>query len=382
MPEQIYRDFIEVVKAQSVLGNEKADKGISIVYSPLNGTGFEPVLCVLKESGYDHITVVKEQADPDVDFSTCPFPNPEKIEAMSLSIEYAKKENADLVLATDPDCDRAGIAVNDGKGEYVLLSGNETGILLLDYICNRRIANGTMPEYPVTIKTIVTTEMGQRIAAHYGVETINVLTGFKFVGEQIGYLEAAGRVEDYIFGYEESCGYLSGTYIRDKDGVGAALLLCEMAAFYAHQGISLWEKLNRLYQKFGYCLNTLHTYEFSEVEGNVRMERIMDSFRKGLFSFDEIKTKKIIDYSIGLYGLPKSNVLKLLLERNCSLVIRSSGTEPKLKIYISVYGKNRNEAKNLEERIAKAFTQLLSDMLSSNTLIKWEIGGIGTEKDD
>lgn len=354
IPEQVYTDFIEAVKKQSVLGNAEADKKIPIVYTPLNGTGCRPVLRVLGESGYCNITIVKEQQERDEDFSTCPYPNPEIRESMVLGIEYARREDAALVLATDPDCDRAGVAVKDEKGNYILLSGNETGILLLDYICSRRIANGTMPEYPVAIKTIVTTEMGQRIAAHYGVETINVLTGFKFIGEQVGWLEMKGQAEDFIFGYEESCGYLSGTYVRDKDGVGAALMICEMAAFYAHQGISLWERLDELYQMFGYCLNTLHTYGFEEPE---RMERLIDDICKRAHSFGGMEIQKMVDYRSGFEGMPKSNVVKFLLERDGSVIIRPSGTEAKLKVYVSVCGKDREEARIEEQQVVTDLEQ-------------------------
>ena len=209
--EQIYTDFTEEVKKQSLLGDaDEIDKNVAIVYSPLNGTGLKPVTRALKESGFTNITLVEEQKLPDGNFPTCPYPNPEIKEAMALGMEYAKKNNADLLLATDPDCDRVGIAVKDKNGEYVLLSGNQTGCLLLDYICSRRIENKTMPANPVMVKTIVTTDLGQRIAEHYGVSTVNVLTGFKFIGEHIGCLEKAGHADSYIFGFEESYGYLSG----------------------------------------------------------------------------------------------------------------------------------------------------------------------------
>lgn len=240
--EEVYTAFVEAVKKESVLGDTQVNKDVAIVYSPLNGTGLKPVIRTLKESGYTNITVVKEQEQPDGTFPTCPYPNPEVRQAMELGIEYAKKNNADLLLATDPDCDRVGIAVKNTQGEYVLLSGNETGMLLLDYICSRRTQMKTMPEDPVTVKTIVTIDMAERIAAKYGVKTINVLTGFKFIGEQIGFLEKQGKEDSYIFGMEESYGYLSGSYVRDKDGVNAAFLICEMFTYYASQGIGLFGK--------------------------------------------------------------------------------------------------------------------------------------------
>lgn len=226
---EVLTAFIEEVKGQSVLFGEKVDKNVAIVYSPLNGTGLVPVTRTLAEMGYSNVTVVEEQRLPDGNFPTCPYPNPEIKEAMSLGMEYAKKYNADLLLATDPDCDRVGIAVKSAHGDYVLLSGNETGLLLLDYICSQRIKHGKMPADPVMVKTIVTMDLGERIASNYGVRTIDVLTGFKFIGEQIGMLEKAGKADSYIFGFEESYGYLSGSYVRDKDGVNAAYLICEMS---------------------------------------------------------------------------------------------------------------------------------------------------------
>ena len=335
--EQVYTDFVEEVKKQSVLlAGDKIDKNVAIVYSPLHGTGLKPVLRTLKEMGYTNITVVKEQEEPDGNFTTCPYPNPEIKEAMTLGMEYAKKYNADLLLATDPDCDRVGIAVKTPKGDYKLLSGNETGMLLLDYICQKRMENGTMPQDPVFIKTIVTIDMAERIAANYGVRTVNVLTGFKFIGEQIGLLEKHGKEDSYIFGMEESYGYLSGGYVRDKDAVDGAFLICEMFAYYKTHGISLINKLDELYKKYGYCLNTLHFYEFEGSAGFAKMQGIMKDFRGNIKTIGGRKVEKVLDYAEGLDGLPKSDVLKFLLEGNCSVVVRPSGTEPKLKTYLSV----------------------------------------------
>lgn len=352
IPDEVLTAFIAAVKNQSVLFGEEVNKDLSIVYSPLNGTGLVPVTRILKEMGYTNVTVVKEQELPDGNFPTCPFPNPEIKEAMSLGMEYAKKYNADLFLATDPDCDRVGIAVRDTKGEYILLSGNEVGLLLLDFICSQRIKHGKMPSHPVMVKTIVTMDTGERIAAHYGVETRNVLTGFKFIGEQIGLLEKAGEVDRYIFGFEESYGYLSGSYVRDKDGVNAAYLICEMFSYYKTKGICLLDKLDELYREYGYCLNTLHSYVFDGAAGFAKMQEIMKNFRKGIEAIGGKKVLKVLDYSEGLDGLPKSDVLKYFLEDNCSLVIRPSGTEPKLKTYISVSAENKELAKVIEEKIA------------------------------
>lgn len=353
IPEEVYTSFVEEVKGQSVLFGEEVNKDVAIVYSPLNGAGLKPVMRTLNEMGYTNITVVKEQEQPDGNFPTCPYPNPEIKEAMALGMEYARKHNADLLLATDPDCDRVGIAVKDDKGEYVLLSGNETGLLLLDYICSQRIKHNRMPVDPVMVKTVVTMDMGERIAASYGVRTINVLTGFKFIGEQIGLLEKQGKADSYIFGFEESYGYLTGSYVRDKDGVNGAYMICEMFSYYATQGISLLEKLNGLYEKYGYCLNTLHSYEFEGSAGFAKMQGIMAKFREGLEEIGGKKVLKTLDYKQGLDGLPKSDVLKFLLEDNCSVVVRPSGTEPKLKAYLSVSAKNHEQANAAEIRMAE-----------------------------
>lgn len=355
--EQICTDFISEVKKQSVLGNERVSKDLSIVYSPLNGTGLEPVLRILQESGYDNVTVVEEQRLPDGNFPTCPYPNPEEKEAMTLGLAYAKERGADLLLATDPDCDRVGIAVKNHEGSYVLLSGNETGMLLLDYICSRRIALGTMPKDPVAVKTIVTTRLGERIAAHYGVRIVNVLTGFKYIGEQIGMLEKEGRADSFIFGFEESYGYLSGSYVRDKDAVVASFLICEMAAFYKTRGVSLWDRLRQLYEQYGYCLNTLHSYQFQGMEGFARMKDIMQKLRGGLKSVGSRKVVELRDYSKGLAGLPKSNVLEYVLEDDCVLIVRPSGTEPKLKVYFGICAENAQTAGKVEAQLLEALEQ-------------------------
>lgn len=370
--EDTVTSFIEAVKGQSMLtkSEENVDKNISIVYSPLNGTGLKPVLRTLKESGFTNITVVKEQEQPDGHFPTCPYPNPEIREAMALGMEYAKKCSADLLLATDPDCDRVGIAVPNREGEYVLLSGNETGLLLLNYICSMRQAAGTMPEYPVFVKTIVTMDMAARIAADYGVKTVDVLTGFKFIGDQIARLEAEGRENDYILGFEESYGYLSGSYVRDKDAVDGAFLICEMAAYYRSKGMGLLEVLEGLYEKYGFCLNTLHSYEFEGMEGFEKMKGIMNRLHTMASRIAEgeavciggRKTEAVEDYLSGtisradkttepIAGLPSSDVLKFRLAGNASVVVRPSGTEPKLKLYISVSAEDKAKAQAEEEKI-------------------------------
>ena len=351
VPEETYTAFVENVKAQSVLFGEEVNKDTAIAYSPLNGAGRWPVLRTLSEMGYTNVTVVAEQAEPDGNFPTCPYPNPEIREAMELGLRYARENNADLLLATDPDCDRVGIAVKNEEGAYVLLSGNETGILLLDYICSQRVKHGKMPEKPVMVKTIVTMDLAERIAARYGLETRNVLTGFKFIGEQIGLLENQGQKERYVFGFEESYGYLTGTYVRDKDGVGGAYMICEMFSYYATRGIRLTDKLQELYKEYGYCRNTLHSFQFEGSAGFAKMQRIMALFRQGIQSFGGLRVEKVLDYSLGLDGLPKSDVLKFLLEGGCSLVVRPSGTEPKLKLYLSVTAEDAQAAAAIETSI-------------------------------
>ena len=354
IPEEVYTAFVEEVKKQSVAGDAPIDKNVAIVYTPLNGAGLKPVLRTLQETGYTNITVVKEQEQPDGNFPTCPYPNPEIHEAMALGMEYAAKYNADLLLATDPDSDRVGIAVKDKEGDYQLLSGNQTGMLLTDYICARRTENGTMPKEPVVIKTIVTTDMVEQIASRYGVRTVNVLTGFKYIGEQIGLLEKQGKADSYIFGFEESYGYLSGSYVRDKDAVDAAFLICEMFCYYKTRGISLLEKLYELYKIHGYCLNTLYSYQFEGAAGFTKMKEIMKDFQTaGISSFGGRKVETLLDYNTGIDGLPKENVLKFLLEDHGSVVVRPSGTEPKLKTYITVSAQDKAAAEVIEKKIVE-----------------------------
>lgn len=377
--------YMEAVKQQSLLLKGNAGdryKELSIVYTPLNGTGLKPVVHVLKESGFKNVFVVPEQKMPDGQFATCPEPNPEESKALELGIQYARKFSADIVIATDPDCDRVGIAVPDGNNSYIKLSGNETGVLLLDFICKRRIEDGTMPKNPVFMKSVVTTDLAERIADRYGVRTINLLTGFKYIGEQIGILERNECENDFIFGFEESYGYLSGGYVRDKDGVGAAFLICEMVAYYKKRGRTLLEVLEGIYQEYGYYLNTLHTYKFEGVEGVGRIESIMRNVRdfsttitvnfkevanyKDLREMKDSKFSLMQDYLIQCSGektrelkasikIPKTNMIKFRFEERCSIIVRPSGTEPKLKVYICVGAIDHNEACAIETKIIDIF---------------------------
>ena len=330
--DDVLTEFIERVKKESVLGNEKADRSANIVYTPLNGTGLVPVTRILKETGFENVTIVKEQELPDGHFPTCPYPNPEIKEALELGLEYARKNSADILIATDPDCDRVGIAVRNKEGDFSLLTGNEVGFLLLDFIASMRIKNGTMPKEPVFVKTIVTSDLAEKIADHYGIKTVNVLTGFKYIGEQIGLLEKRGAENDYILGFEESYGYLTGSYVRDKDAVDGVFMIAEMFAYYRAKGVSLLDKLQEIYDNYGHYVSTLESFAFEGQEGFLKMKQIMDDYRNA----SDVEGKKIVskkDYSLGIDGLPKSNVLKFAFEDGSTMVVRPSGTEPKLKIY-------------------------------------------------
>ena len=357
IPDAVLDEYINAVKQQSVLFGDEINRDLAIVYSPLNGTGLKPVTRVLEESGFTHITVVEEQRYPDGHFPTCPYPNPEIREAMELGLEYCRKTGADLLLATEPDADRCGIAVKDGA-DYRLLTGNEVGLLLLDYICSQRIKHHRMPGNPILVKTIVTMDLAEKIAEHYGTRTVNVLTGFKFIGEVIGRLEKEGKADSYVFGFEESYGYLTGTYVRDKDAVNAAFMICEMFAYYRTRGISLIQKLKEIYEQYGYCLNTLHSCEFDGSAGMQKMQRIMEEFHKGLKQIDQYDVLRTLDYTKGIDGLPLSDVLKFYTE-NGSIVIRPSGTEPKLKVYISVTAKDQQTAEAEENKIWSCLKQMI-----------------------
>ena len=357
--EDAVSEYIRCVKQQSLLGGEKVNQNASIVYSPLNGTGLNPVLRTLRECGYTNISIVKEQEKPDGRFPTCPYPNPEIREAMALGMETAEREGADLLIATDPDCDRVGIAVKDRKGEFTLLTGNQVGVLLLDYICARRIELGTMPDRPVVVKTIVTTEMARQVAQGYGVETVDVLTGFKYIGETIAALENAGEENRYLFGFEESYGYLSGTYVRDKDAVVASMLICEMFCRYRDKGVSLLDRLEQLYEKYGYCLNKVLSYAFSGSSAAEDMSAVMDRLRGGVETLGGRHVTETLDYAPGVNGLPKANVLKFTLGQDGTVIARPSGTEPKLKFYLSLSAQSKEEA----EALALAISDDLNKMI-------------------
>lgn len=351
--------FLKEVKQQSVLFGEEVQKDAAIVYTPLNGTGLKPVTQILAEAGYTNIKIVPEQKLPDGNFPTCPYPNPELAEALKFGIEYARANNADLLLATDPDCDRVGIAVRDEHDEYQILTGNQVGVLLLDYICSQRSKHHQLPEAAVMIKTVVTTAMAEQIAQSYGVRTINVLTGFKYIGEQIGMLEQKGKAGNYIFGFEESCGYLSGHYVRDKDGVNAAYMICEMYSYYSTQGVSILQKLAELYKKHGYSINLTCSYEFDGSTGLAKMQQIMNNLRQGVAELAGKKVTSVLDYAGGINGLPEENMLQFTLEDKCSVIVRPSGTEPKLKTYIYAIGESKAQAEQIAEDLIASSKELL-----------------------
>ncbi len=350
------------IEARSIRPGLCATAGLKLVYSPLNGSGLVPVLRVLKDIGITDITVVPEQRDPDGNFPTCPYPNPEIFEALRLGLELAKKEGADLMLATDPDADRVGIAIRCPDGSYELVSGNEVGVLLLDYICQGRIEKGTMPENPVAVKSLVSTPLADAVAASYGVEMRNVLTGFKWIGDQIASLEAAGQVDRFILGFEESYGYLAGPYVRDKDAIIGSMLICEMAAYYRSIGSSIKEHLEGIYLKFGRYLNKVDSFEFPGLSGMDKMAGIMASLReKPPVEIGGYKVVKVTDYTKAEEtGLPSANVLVYALEGGATVIVRPSGTEPKIKTYFTTLGKDLAEAQAQKDRLAEALKPILA----------------------
>ena len=352
----------DAIKARSVRPGLCKTAGLKLVYSPLNGSGLVPVTRILHDIGIDDITIVPEQQYPDGRFPTCPYPNPEIFEALKLGLELAEKNGADLMLATDPDADRVGIAIRCPDGSYELVSGNEVGVLLLDYICQGRIEKGTMPANPVAVKSIVSTPLADAVAKSYGVEMRNVLTGFKWIGDQIARLEAAGQVDRFIFGFEESYGYLAGPYVRDKDAIIGSMLICEMAAYYRSIGSSIKERLEEIYAKFGRYLNKVDSFEFPGLSGMEKMAGIMDCLRKNPpAEIGGYKVASVTDYQdTEKTGLPKANVLIYALEGGATVVVRPSGTEPKIKTYFTTLGKDLAQAQAQKDRLAAALKPLLA----------------------
>ncbi len=359
--EDCINRFVDAVYAQRV-GDGAGIDSLKLVYTPLNGSGLECVKKLLAKLGVTHLTVVPEQEQPDGNFPTCPYPNPEIREAMEKGLELCAKVQPDLLLGTDPDCDRCGTAVPDGKGGYRLITGNEMGILLLDYICRTRLARGTMPKDPVAVTTIVSTDMATPVAAKYGVELRRTLTGFKFIGEQIGLLEEEGRADRYIFGFEESYGYLSGAHVRDKDAVNATLLICEAAAWYAQQGMTLLDAMEALYREFGYYRNGLCSFTFEGESGMHAMQRLMEQLRDcPPAEIGGYRVEQAVDYNVegGYHGLPQADVLEYTLAGGHKFMVRPSGTEPKIKVYLSAVGASEAEADGINETLAAAAASMM-----------------------
>ena len=350
----------QAIEARSVRPGICAASGLKLVYSPLNGSGLIPVTRVLKDIGITDVTIVPEQQYPDGHFPTCPYPNPEIFEALRLGLELAKKTGADLMLATDPDADRVGIAMKCPDGSYELVSGNEMGVLLLDYICAGRIEKGTMPKNPVAVKSIVSTPLADAVAKNYGVELRSVLTGFKWIGDQIAKLEAAGEADRFIFGFEESYGYLAGPYVRDKDAIIGSMLICEMAAYYRSIGSSIKQRLEEIYEKYGRYLNKVDSFEFPGLSGMDKMAGIMDGLRQNPpAKIGDYAVIKVTDYKKPEEtGLPAANVLVYKLEGGAEVIVRPSGTEPKIKTYFTTLGKDLAEAQVQKDALAAAIAPI------------------------
>ena len=367
--DDIIEEYLNCVLACRVAPDADVES-LKVIYTPLHGSGNKPVRSILKKIGVTNVTVVPEQELPDGNFPTAPYPNPEIRQAFECALKLADEVKPDLLLATDPDCDRVGIAVPDG-GEYKLLSGNDVGALLLDFVLARRTENGTLPKNPIAVKTIVTTELCRKIADNYGCELIDVLTGFKFIGEQITMLEEKGEEDRYIFGFEESYGYLGGTYVRDKDAVIASMLICEMVAFYKEQGKNLIEVLDGIYKKFGYYFCAQKSFTCEGESGMKQIKGIMETLRNeppteingsAVVKLDDYETSVSRDLKNGgekKITLPRSNVLCFYMEDGCSLIVRPSGTEPKIKLYLGAVGETEPAAKAKLEGLGDSGTKLL-----------------------
>ncbi len=369
--DSVYESYLDKVMEQQVNPGICKGSGLKVVYTPLNGTGNKLVRKVLDRIGVENVEIVKEQELPDGNFTTCPYPNPEIKEALQKGLELCDKVKPDLLLATDPDADRVGIAVKDYDGSYRLITGNEDGVMLTNYILSCKKEQGVLPENPVVVKTIVTTKLINKLCEKYGCELKNVLTGFKYIGEVILNLENKGEENRYLFGFEESYGYLSGTYVRDKDAVVASMLVCEMTAYYKKQGISLAQLIDTLYKEYGYYLNRTFAFEFEGESGMQKMNDIMSGIRENLpKAVDQYKVTKVSDYllkketdlitgEVTEITLPTSNVIALQLEGDNGVIIRPSGTEPKIKLYITAVGKDKDDAMEICSELLEASKALL-----------------------
>ncbi|MEG0180810.1 MAG: phospho-sugar mutase [Romboutsia sp.] len=364
LSDEVDTEFINAVKKQIIRQDIIHDygKNLKIIFTPIHGTGNKSIRRVLREAGFENVEVVKEQEYPDPNFSTVEYPNPEEKSVFNIAIDMAKKDSADLIIGTDPDCDRVGVVVKNFNGEYIVLNGNQVGSLLVRYVLESLVEENKMPKNPTIVKTIVTSELGAKIANAYGVDCLNTLTGFKFIGEKINEFELNNN-KIFIMGYEESYGYLIGTHARDKDGVGASLAICEMAAYYRSKNMSLYEALQDTYEKFGYYKEELKSITLKGIDGIEKIKEIMNHFRNNKIDcISKIKVEKILDYKDGVDDLPKSDVLKFLLEDGSWIAVRPSGTEPKIKFYFGANSENKEMVDSKLSKIISAILQMVDSI--------------------
>ena len=371
MGDEVIDAFLDEVQKQCINPEIVKSSDLKVIYTPLNGTGNKPVRKILDRIGVKDVYIVPEQELPDGNFPTCPFPNPEIRQSFECALKMAEDIQPDLLLATDPDCDRVGIAVQDGNGGYKLMSGNEVGAMMLNYLLSQKAEKGTLSPESIAVKSFVSTDLAEVIAKKYNCTFKNLLTGFKYIGELITQLEAQGRADDFVMGFEESYGYLAGTHARDKDAVVASMLICEMAAYYKSKGLSLAQVMDGLYDEFGYYFNTVSSYTFEGASGMEKMANIMDTLRNNaptefagmtVTKIDDYKTSVSTDIESGatsVIELPKSNVLAYTLTDGNKVIVRPSGTEPKIKAYITAIGKNREDAQEIADRLLAVADSLM-----------------------
>jgi phosphoglucomutase len=362
--------FLDEVQKQCINPDIVKQADLKVIYTPLNGTGNKPVRKILDRIGVKKVYVVPQQENPDGNFPTCPFPNPEIKQVFEIGLEMNKTIGADILLATDPDCDRVGIAVPDKNGELVLMSGNEVGAMLLNYILSQRLEKGTLPQNAIAVKSFVSTDLAQEIAKKYNCTFKNLLTGFKYIGELITNLESEGRADDFIMGFEESYGYLAGTHARDKDAVVASMLICEMAGYYKTKGMNLVDVMNSLYDEFGYYCNDVESYTFEGASGMEKMSAIMDNLRQNppteigsmnVTAISDYKSSKttFVNGDVQTIDLPKSNVLAFELENGNKVIVRPSGTEPKIKAYITAIGSSKEDSKEIADKLISSANEFM-----------------------